>query len=63
MNMTCDWNKNDWTAPPLGMKLARLVKSGKLPVQFSGACEYNFADDYVAPEWALSFTVKFLFPL
>jgi hypothetical protein len=45
------------------MKLARLVKFGKLPVQFSGVYEYNFADDYVTPEWAVNFTVKFLFPL
>jgi hypothetical protein len=34
-----------------------------MPVQFSGAYEYNFADDEVAPEWTINFTVKFLFPL
>ncbi|MFZ0613034.1 MAG: hypothetical protein WAM73_12405 [Desulfobacterales bacterium] len=37
MNITYDWEKNDWTALPLGVKLAKLVKFGKLPVQFSGA--------------------------
>ncbi|MFN2249018.1 MAG: hypothetical protein ACK2U4_18150 [Candidatus Promineifilaceae bacterium] len=63
MNVTYDWEKSDWTALPLGIKLAKLVKFGKLPVQFSGAYEYNFADDYVAPKWAVNFTVKFLFPL
>ena len=63
MNVTYDWEKSDWTVLPLGIKLAKLVKFGKLPVQFSGAYEYNFADDYVAPEWTINFTVKFLFPL
>ena len=63
MNVTYDWKKSDWTALPLGVKLAKLVKFGKLPVQFSGAYEYNFADDYVAPQWTVNFTVKFLFPI
>jgi len=63
MNVTYDWKKSDWTALPLGFKLAKLVKFGKLPVQFSGAYEYNFADDYVAPQWTVNFTVKFLFPI
>ena len=62
MNVTNDCEKSDSTALPLGVKLAKLVKFGKLPVQFSGAYEYNFADDYVAPEWTINFTVKFLFP-
>ncbi len=63
MNVTCDWEQSDWTALPLGLKLAKLVKFGKLPVQFSGAYEYNFADDYVAAEYTINFTLKFLFPL
>ena len=63
MNVTYDWEKDAWTALPLGVKLARLVKFGKLPVQFAGGYEYNFADDYVAPKWTLNFTVKFLFPV
>ncbi len=63
MNVTYDWEQGAWTALPLGVKLARLVKLGKLPVQFSGAYEYNFADDYVAPKWTVNFTVKLLFPV
>lgn len=62
MNITYDWEKDDWTALPLGVKVAKLVKFGQLPVQFSGAYEYNFQDDYVAPEWTINFTLKFLFP-
>ena len=63
MNITYDWEKDAWTALPLGVKLAKLVKFGKLPVQFAGAYEYNFADDYAAPRWAVNFTVKLLFPI
>jgi hypothetical protein len=63
MNVTYDWEKDAWTILPLGVKLAKLVKFGKLPVQFAGGYEYNFADDYVAPKWTLNFTVKFLFPV
>lgn len=63
MTLTYDWERSAWTALPLGMKLAKLTKFGGLPVQFAGSYEYNFADDYVAPEWTFNFTVKFLFPL
>jgi len=63
MNLVYDWEQDDWTALPVGMKLAKLVKFGALPVQFVGSYEYNFADDYVTPEWTLNLTVKFLFPI
>ena len=63
MNVTYDWEQDQWTVLPLGMKVAKLVRFGAMPVQFSGAYEYNFADDAVAPEWTVNFTVKFLFPL
>jgi hypothetical protein len=63
MNVTYDWDRDAWTVLPLGVKLAKLVKFGKLPVQFAGGYEYNFADDYVAPKWTVNFTVKFLFPI
>jgi hypothetical protein len=63
MNLVYDWDRDDWTALPLGMKLAKLTKLGGMPIQFSGSYEHNFADDYVAPEWTFNFTVKFLFPI
>jgi hypothetical protein len=63
MNITYDWNQGDWVALPLGFKVAKLVRFGKRPVQFGGSFEYNFADDYPAPAWTLSFTVKLLFPM
>jgi hypothetical protein len=63
MNVTYDWDKGAWVNLPLGVKVSKLNKFGAQPVQFSGSYEYNFADDRVAPEWAINFTVKFLFPL
>lgn len=63
MNATYDWEKGAWTNLPLGMKVSKLHKFGSQPVQFSGSYEYNFADDYVAPEWSMNLTIKFLFPI
>jgi hypothetical protein len=36
-------------ALPLGLKLSKLYRFGKLPVQFSGLYEYNLQDGLVAP--------------
>jgi hypothetical protein len=63
MNITYDWEQNDWMALPLGVKLSKLHKFGRLPVQFSGYYEYNLQDDFVAPKWTVNFTLKFLFPI
>ena len=63
MNITYDWNENDWVALPLGVKLAKLTGLGNQKVQFSAAYEYNFADDRVGPEWNINVTAKLLFPL
>jgi hypothetical protein len=63
MAITYDWENSEWTSLPLGFKLAKLTRFGKLPVQFNFQYEYNFADDSVAsPENLFRFTVKFIFP-
>ena len=63
MNITYDWNKGAWVNLPLGIKVSKLHKFAKLPVQFSGSYEYNFANASVTPEWSVNLTVKFLFPI
>jgi len=63
MNVTYDWDKDDWVNLPLGVKVSKLLKLGTQPVQLSGSYEYNFQDDYVAPEWSVNFTLKLLFPI
>lgn len=63
MNVTYDWHRDAWAALPLGVKLAKMVKFGKRPVQFTGSYEYNFANDDVALKWTVSFAVKLLLPI
>lgn len=63
MNVTYDWNRNRWTALPLGVKLSKLVKGGGPPIQFSGSYEYNFADDLPSARWTVNLTAKLLFPI
>lgn len=63
MNITYDWEKSGWTSLPLGLKINKMVRFGKMPTMFSGSYEYNFQDDHVAPEWIVNATVKFLFPI
>ncbi len=62
MTLTYDWENTQWSSLPLGGKLSKLVKFGKLPVQFSAEYEYNFADDEFGPEHLYKFTCKFIFP-
>ena len=63
MSITYDWDASNWTSLPLGIKLNKLVRFGKQPVQFSGSYEANFADDVVSPESTVNFSMKFLFPI
>jgi hypothetical protein len=63
MNATYDWDKGLWANLPLGVKVSKLHRFDRLPVQFSASYEYNFADQVVAPEWSVNLTAKFLFPI
>jgi len=57
-----DWY-NDYHNLPLGIKLAKMHKFGKLPVQFNAQYEYNFANDDIRnPKQTLRVTAKFIFP-
>ncbi len=63
MAITYDWENSEWASLPLGVKIARLTRFGKLPVQFNLQYEYNFADDGPAnPKNLFRFTVKLIFP-
>lgn len=62
MNLTYDWDRHEWTALPLGVKVAKLVKFGRLPVQFSAYYERNLQDERFAPEYTVNFTAKLILP-
>jgi len=51
-----------YTTTPLGAGVNKLVKFGKMPVQFNLQYEHDFADQRGTPEDTIRFTVKFLFP-
>ncbi|MPY22519.1 hypothetical protein FM037_07950 [Shewanella psychropiezotolerans] len=63
MTATYDWEQGEWSNLPLGFKVAKLHKFGKLPVQFSAQYEYNFADSALStPEATVRLTAKLIFP-
>jgi hypothetical protein len=62
MTFTYDYEAGRWSSLPLGAKVSKLVKFGKMPVQFSLQYEHDFADERGDPEDTVRFTLKFLFP-
>ncbi|AQS39139.1 hypothetical protein Sps_04024 [Shewanella psychrophila] len=63
MTATYDWEQGEWSSLPLGFKVAKLHKFGKLPVQFNAQYEYNFADNALSsPEATIRLTAKLIFP-
>lgn len=62
--ITANWEAksgNEWTVP-FGGGIGKLVKLGKLPVDFKLAAYWNAEKPEHAPDWSLQFTVKLLFP-
>jgi len=62
MTFSYDYEGGRWSSLPLGVSIAKLVRFGKLPVQFSLQYEHDFADLRGTPEDTIRFTLKFLFP-
>jgi len=62
MTFSYDYGNGRWTSLPLGMGINKLVRFGKLPVQFSLQYEHDFANQQGTPEDTIRFTLKFLFP-
>lgn len=62
--ITANWEAdsgNQWTVP-FGGGVGKLVKHGKLPVDYKLAAYWNAEKPDNAPDWSLQFTIKFLFP-
>lgn len=62
--ITANWEAesgNQWTVP-FGGGVGKLVKHGKLPVDYKLTAYYNVEKPEFAPDWQLQFTIKFLLP-
>lgn len=62
--ITANWEAksgNQWTVP-IGGGIGKLVKHGKLPIDYRIAGYWNAERPEFGPDWNLQFTIKFLFP-
>jgi len=62
--ITANWEAdsgNQWTVP-FGGGVGRLVKHGKLPVDYKLTAYWNAEKPEFSPDWQLQFTIKFLLP-
>ena len=62
--ITADWEQysgNQWTVP-FGGGIGRLMRFGKLPVDFKLQAFGNVEKPEGGPDWSMMFAVKFLFP-
>jgi len=62
--ITANWEADSdsrWTVP-FGGGVGKLVKHGKLPVDYKLAGYWNAEKPDPGPDWSLQFTIKFLFP-
>lgn len=62
--ITANWEAssgNKWTVP-FGGGISKIVKTGKVPIDYKLTAYWNADKPQFAPEWNLQFTVKFLFP-
>ena len=57
-----DWEREAWTSAPFGLSVAQVTKIGCQPTKFTLSADYNFVDEYVAPDWTIRFGITFLFP-
>lgn len=62
MTFVYDWEAGEFTSLPLGWKISKLGKWGKVPVQVIGSYEYNFYDSGTGPEQTIGLTFKMLLP-
>lgn len=62
MTFVYDWDANEFTSLPLGVKVSKLTKLGKVPFQVQLSYEHNFYDDRVGPEDTIGLTLKVLQP-
>lgn len=62
MTIAYDWEENEFTSLPLGVKVSKLTKLGSVPFQVQLSYERNFYDDRIGPKDTLGLTFKVLLP-
>lgn len=62
MNFIYDWDADEFTSIPLGVKVAKLTRIADNSVQFQLSYERNFYDERVGPKDTIGFTAKLLLP-
>lgn len=62
MTLVYDWDANEFTSIPLGIKLSKMTKPGGIPIQWQLSYEHNFYDEGVGPQDTLGLTAKMLLP-
>lgn len=62
MTLVYDWDTNKFTSLPLGVKISKLTRMGKVPIQFQATYEGNFYDDGLVAEDTIGFMIKILLP-
>jgi hypothetical protein len=62
MTLVYDWDAGEFTSLPLGVKVAKLFRTGRTPLQVQGSYERNFYDDGTGPKDTFGLTLKLLVP-
>lgn len=62
MTFAYDWDLNEMTSIPVGIKLSKLTKLSGRPVQWQLSYEQNLYDTGITPKETIGFTVKLLVP-
>ncbi len=63
-SLPADWEQssgNQWTVP-FGGRIGRVMRFGKLPVDFKLQAFGNVEKPEGGPDWSMMFAVKFMFP-
>ncbi|MDJ0995612.1 MAG: hypothetical protein QNI90_18680 [Dinoroseobacter sp.] len=62
MTFAYDWDRDEFTSLPLGVKVSKLTKIADRPVQWQLSYERNFYDEGTGPKDTIGFTIKLLVP-
>lgn len=62
MTFVYDWDRSAFTSLPVGLKVSKLTKIGRHPIQWQLSYERNFYDTGTGPEDTIGFTAKLLVP-